>query len=133
MATIKRFEDLQCWQTGRRLKQLVYSYTRAKAFATDYALVTQIRRAAQSVTANVSEGFEREGNREFIQFLSHAKGSVGEVKDHLYTAFDEKYIDQTSFDAAYALADDTTKLIGGFMSYLRRAESTGSKFKRPTA
>lgn len=96
-------------------------------------MVGQIRRAAQSVTANIAEGFEREGNREFIQFLAQAKGSVGEVKDELYTALDEKYITQVDFDTAYALAEDTTRLIGGLMSYLRRAESTGSKFKRTPA
>jgi four helix bundle protein len=133
MATIERFEDLECWKSGRRLRQAAYRFTRLKPFTTDYALVGQIRRAAQSVTANIAEGFEREGNREFIQFLAQAKGSVGEVKDELYTALDEHYITQADFDSAYALAEDTTRLIGGFMSYLRRAESTGSKFKRPTA
>ena len=133
MATIERFEDLECWKSGRELKQTVYRYSRGRSFQPDYALVTQIRRAAQSVTANISEGLEREGNKEFIQFLSQAKGSVGEVKDHLYTALDENYISQVDFDAAYALAEDTTRLIGGFMSYLRRSEASGSKFKRPTA
>jgi four helix bundle protein len=133
VATIQRFEDLECWKVGRQLRQTVYRFTRLKAFASDYALVGQIRRAAQSVTANIAEGFEREGNREFIQFLSQAKGSVGEVKDQLYTALDECYITQTDFDGAYALAEDTTRLIGGLMSYLRQAETTGSKFKRRPA
>jgi four helix bundle protein len=130
MATVERFEDLECWKAGRRLRQTAYRFTRLKSFAADYALVGQMRRAAQSITANIAEGFEREGNREFIQFLSQAKGSVGEVKDELYTALDENYITQADFDTAYALAEDATRLIGGFMSYLRRTESAGSKFKR---
>jgi four helix bundle protein len=130
MATVERFEDFECWKAGRRLRQMVYRFTRTKPFAFDFALVGQIRRAAVSATANIAEGFEREGNREFIQFLSQAKGSVGEVKDELYAALDENYINQDNFDTAYRLADDTTKLIGGLMSYLRRSESTGSKFKR---
>lgn len=133
MATVGRFEDLECWKAGRKLRQTAYRHTRAKPFASDYALVGQIRRASQSVTANIAEGFERQGNREFIQFLSQAKGSVGEVKDELYTALDEGYITQTDFDAAYALAEDTTNLIGGLISYLRRTESVGAKFKRSTA
>lgn len=132
MPTIERFEDLQCWQAGRRLKRTVYPRTRKNAFSSDFALVSQIRRATQSVTANIAEGFEREGNREFIQFLSQAKGSAGETKDHLYTALDERYVDQAEFDQAYAQAEDVTRLIGGFMSYLRRAETSGSKFKRGT-
>ena len=133
MATIERFEDLECWKASRRLRQIAYRYTRQKPFSSDYALVGQIRRAAQSVSANIAEGFEREGNREFIQFLSQAKGSVGEIKDELYTACDEAYISQADFDAACALAEDTTRLIGGLMSYLRRAENTVSKFKRSPA
>ncbi|MEX2044805.1 MAG: four helix bundle protein [Opitutus sp.] len=131
VATIERFEDLECWKRGRKLKQLLYRYTRMRNFSWDHALVNQVRRAAQSVTANISEGFEREGNREFIQFLSQSKGSVGELKDHLYTALDEHYITQTEFDAAYRLAEDATNLLGGLMSYLRRAGNLGSKFKRP--
>jgi four helix bundle protein len=130
MATIERFEDLECWKCGRKLRQLVYGFTRMRDFAADYALVGQIRRAVQSVTANIAEGFEREGNREFVQFLSHSKGSVGEVKDELYTALDENYISRDDFQQAYALADETTRIIGGLMSYLRRSTRTGSKFKR---
>jgi four helix bundle protein len=133
VAKIERFEDLECWKAGRRLRQTAYRFSRLKPFGNDYALVGQIRRAAQSITANIAEGFEREGNREFIQFLSQAKGSTGEVKDELYTALDERYISQTDFDSAYSLAEDTTRLIGALMSYLRRAEDTGSKFKRTLA
>src|SRR4051812_2984422 len=74
MATIERFEDLRCWQAGRRLKQLAYRFTRTKPFARDFALIDQIRRASQSVTSNIAEGFEREGNREFIQFSLASEG-----------------------------------------------------------
>ena len=63
-----------------------------------------------------------------IQFLSQSKGSVGEVKDQLYTALDESYISLEEFTSAYDLADQTTRLIGGFMSYLRHCEKRGSKF-----
>jgi four helix bundle protein len=133
MATIERFEDLECWKSARKLRQLIYQYSRAKPFAQDFALVNQIRRASLSVTANIAEGFEREGNREFIQFLAQAKGSVGEVKDELYAAFDQNYITQAEFDSAYTLAEATTRLIGGFISYLRCTDAIGSKFKRSPA
>ena len=133
MATIERFEDLVCWQTARKLRVAVYRLTRQKAFSTDFALVNQIRRAALSASANIAEGFEREGNREFAQFLAQAKGSVGEVKDELYAALDENYISQADFEQAYRLADETTRLLGGFIGYLRRTANAGSKFKRPNA
>ena len=128
MARIERFEDLESWRFGRQLRGIVYRFTRLSAFAADNALVWQIRRAAVSVTANIAGGFERGGNREFIQFLSYAKGSVGETKDHLYTALDEGYIGQRQVDDACALADQTTRLIGGLMRYLRSTEKVGAKF-----
>src|SRR6185503_1959147 len=128
MATIERFEDIEAWQSARKLRRAVYGFTRTKPFASDFALVDQIRRAAISPGSNIAEGFERGGNREFIQFLSIAKGSVGEVKDQLYCAFDQSYITQSQFDETYRLADSTSRMIGGFMTYLRRTELTGHKF-----
>jgi four helix bundle protein len=133
MARIDRFEDLESWPFGRQLRRTIYGFTRRKPFSSDFDLVSQIRRAAQSVTSNIAEGFERGGNREFIQFLSVSKGSVGEVKDQLYTALDEGYVSQKEFAAAYDLAEQTTRLIGGFMSYLRNCEKAGSKFVSQSA
>lgn len=118
-----------CWKAGRELRQAVYRLSRNSEFAADRALVIQIRRAAQSVTSNIAEGFEREGNREFVQFLAQAKGSVAEVKDQLYTAIDERYLSSSDFGSAYGLAETASRLIGGMMSYLRRSQVTGSKFK----
>jgi four helix bundle protein len=128
MATANRFEDLDCWQAGRKLKRSVYRLTRKAEFSRDTPLVSQIRRAAFSVTANIVEGFERSGNKEFIQFLAISKGSAGEIKDHLYTALDENYITQTEFEEAYRLADEAGRLSGGFMRYLEHSEMKGSKF-----
>ena len=129
MATIKKFEDIQAWQKGRELKQAVYRCSKRGEFTKDFALRDQIRRAAISVTANIAEGFERDGNREFVQFLSISKGSTGEVQDHLYTALDEEYITQPEFDALYAHAAEVAKLTGSFMSYLRQTEVRGQKFR----
>jgi four helix bundle protein len=128
MPTIQRFEELECWKAGRELKRMIYRFTRKPKFANDYALVSQIRRAPYSITANIAEGFERNGNCELIQFLSTSKGSAGEIKDHLYTAVDESYIDESEFKAAYQLTEETSRLIGGFMSYLLRSEKLGTKF-----
>jgi four helix bundle protein len=85
-----------------------------------------------SVTANIAEGFERGGNREFIQFLSTSKGSCGEVQDHLYTAMDEQYVTSEQFQTLYNQAAEVSRLIGGFMKYLQNSEIRGNKF-RPNA
>ncbi|HWN95074.1 MAG TPA: four helix bundle protein [Methylomirabilota bacterium] len=131
MATITRFEDIEAWQLGRELKQLVYKCSKTGEFARDFALKDQIRRAAMSITANIAEGFERDGNREFIQFLSISKGSCGELQDHLYTALDESYVTQQQFDVLYRRATETARKVGAFMNYLNRTDIRGRKFVPP--
>jgi four helix bundle protein len=130
MARIEQFEDIEGWKKGRELRQAVYRVSKRGGFAKDFSLKDQIRRAAQSVTSNIAEGFERGGNREFIQFLSDAKGSCGEVRDQLYTALDESYVSQAEFNDLYKLSLDTSRLISGFMKYLQQSELRGSKYKR---
>lgn len=129
MATIERFEDIEAWKKGRELRKAIYRLSRVGEFSKDFSLRDQIRRAAQSVTSNIAEGFEREGNREFIQFLSNAKGSCGEIRDQLYTAMDESYISQKEFNTLYEMSMEVSRLISGFMKYLRQSELKGAKFK----
>ncbi|PKN62241.1 MAG: four helix bundle protein [Deltaproteobacteria bacterium HGW-Deltaproteobacteria-15] len=128
MARIERFEDIEAWQKARELTRQVYRYTVESLFAKDYGLRDQIRRAAVSVMSNIAEGFERGGNKEFRQFLSMAKGSAGEVKSHLYVALDAGYIDQSSFNALYACANDTSRMTGGLMRYIEMSGQKGAKF-----
>ncbi len=129
MARIERFEDIEGWKKGRELRKAVYKASKRGEFARDFSLKDQIRRAAQSVTSNFAEGFERDGNREFIQFLSDAKGSCGEVRDQLYTALDESYVTQAEFDQLYTQAVETSRLIAGFMKYLQQSELRCTKFR----
>lgn len=80
MAVAKRFEDLEVWITAKDASVLIYKITENENLKKDFALKDQIRRASTSVVSNIAEGFERNGNKEFIQFLSIAKGSAGEVR-----------------------------------------------------
>src|SRR5919197_1217718 len=102
MATWKRFEDITSWQKGRELGRQVYRFTREKC-GRDYPFVNQIRAAVVSIMSNIAEGFERDGTKEFHQFLSIAKGSAGEVRSQLYIALDQDYIDEAEFDRCYGL------------------------------
>ena len=133
MATITRFEDIEAWKKGRELRKDVYAHSNRGEFAKDYALKDQIRRAALSVTSNIAEGFERDGNKEFRQFLSNAKGSCGEVRDQLYAALDEDYITQSEFKALYESSLEVGRLIAGFMSYLQRSAIRGQKYREPAS
>ena len=84
------------------------------------ALKDQIRRAAVSSMSNISEGFARTSDKEFANFLSIARGSVAEVQSQLYIALDLGYIDKSAFNTAYALADETSRLLTNFMKYLQK-------------
>ena len=129
MATIERYEDIQGWQKAREMTNFVYAVTKQKAFACDFALKNQIRKAAVSVMSNIAEGFERGGRAEFIQFLSIAKSSAGEVQSQLYIALDQEYITLEQLDRGYKLCDETMRLIGGFIAYLRKTPIKGPKYK----
>ena len=128
MATITRFEDIEAWKKSRELNREVYRITRSDTFARDFGLRDQIRRASISVMSNIAEGYERDGNAEFRQYLYIAKGSAGEVRAQLYAALDAEYIDQPTFDRVTALAFDTVRLIKGFIRYLEQSDFKGRKF-----
>ena len=93
MDKIEKFEDLRVWQAGMDLSVQIYE-TLQKSKA--YGLKNQMQRAAVSIPSNISEGFERNSNKEFIYFLFIAKGSCAELRTQLYLAKDLKIIDIVS-------------------------------------
>jgi four helix bundle protein len=129
MATIGKFEDITAWQKAREMTRMIYKCSRRGEFARDFSLKDQIRRSSSSVMSNIAEGYERDGNREFIQFLSQAKGSCGEVRSQLYVAMDQEYITDEEFKIFRDMAVETSKMLSGLMSYLRQSEKRGRKYQ----
>ena len=129
MGTIERFEDLEAWKLARVLTSLVYTCSGAGNFGHDFALRDQIRRASISIVSNIAEGFERDGDKEFIQFLSMAKGSCGEVRAQLYLAVDQKYISEALFQELTTKAIQLSRVISGLVRYLRQSQLSGKKYK----
>ena len=121
MVTVDRFEELKVWQAARDVANAVYKSSSNGAFARDYALRDQIRRAAVSIPSNIAEGFSRHSNKEFIQFLFISKGSAAEVQSQLYTALDQDYISQGEFDKIYGQTEVVAKQISRFITYLKEA------------
>ena len=130
MSTFQNFEDIEAWQRARELTRRVYEVSDAGPFARDFGLRDQMRRAAVSVMSNIAEGFERSGTAEFVQFLSNAKGSAGEVRAQLYVALDRKYIDTTTFQELSQLAAKISRMISSLMTYLRQSGIRGTKYKQ---
>lgn len=129
MATIERFQDIEAWQKARELSRAIYSCSSQGSFARDFGLRDQIRKATVSIISNIAEGFERSGSAEFLQFLSIAKGSAGEVEAQLYVALDQGYIAEKDFRDLQQLTISIKKLLAGFMGYLKESTIRGSKFK----
>ncbi len=116
---IQRFEDIVAWQKGRELVDKVYKLTSEDKVRRDFVLKDQIRRAAISIMSNIAEGYARQTNREFIQFLYIARGSASETKSQLYVALDLGYISKQEFEKIYETVSEVAKLITGFIKYLQ--------------
>ena len=129
MSTFKSFEDIDAWRKTRELTSKVYRVSSNGSFTRDFSLKDQIRRASVSIMSNIAEGFGRGGTREFVQFLSTAKGSTSDVISQLYVRLDQKYIEQGSFNDLISLANETGRLIGGLMNYLKKSGFRGPKYK----
>ena len=123
MATIKRFEDLECWQEARELVKIVYSLTKKSEFKKDYELVRQVRKSAVSSMANISEGFHRNSAKDFMRFLDYSRSSVAETISHLYVALDQKYISEEELDKAINQANIVWKKVNNFITYLNKSSS----------
>lgn len=128
---ITRFEELDCWVEARKLVKMVYDVIRKdKSFQNDYRLRDQSIGAAISTMGNISEGFARRSNKEFIQFLFIAVSSAAELQSHMYVARDQNYVSQQLFEDIYDQADRTSRLISGLITYLRNNERNYKRNKQ---
>jgi four helix bundle protein len=126
---IEKFEDIEAWKKSRELTKEIYRITKQRDFACDNAMRDQIRRAVIPISSNIADGFEREGNKEFTQFPSIAKGSCGEVRSQLYLAFDQQCISAEKHHGLNQECLATSRLISGLIKYLRQSELRGSKYR----
>ena len=129
MGEIESFEDIEAWQLAREICNDIYSLIETTPLGKNYALRDQMDRCSGSVMDNIAEGFERNGNKEFIQFLSIAKASCGELRSQLYRTYDRKHIDKDTFDHLKQKVTIESKKIGAFINYLSKSDYKGYKYK----
>lgn len=128
MATIKRFEDLEIWQDARRLSKEIIFISKNTDLNKDFKFNAQIKDSSGSVMDNIAEGFERNGNIEFRQFLSIAKGSAGETRSQLYRIFDNDYINEEKLNYLVIEYEKLSVKIHNFITYLNKKDFKGTKF-----
>ena len=129
MSKAKSFEDLKIFQMARDLCKEVYAITKESEFHKDSRFVQQIHAAAGSVMDNIAEGFERDGNKEYINFLYIAKGSCGEVRSQIIRASDVGFIDKETATKLYNESLNLSKSIAKFITSLKDSNLSGLKFQ----
>lgn len=129
MASVKEFEELVIFQKARELSAKIYPITKRDDFKYDSRFVQQIRAAAGSIMDNIAEGFERGGNKEFLNFLYIAKGSCGEVRSQLIRANDVGYLTQEEYNVLYSDCRKLSASIMNFIKEIKESEMQGAKYK----
>ncbi len=126
---MKNFTDFDAFERAREFARALKIPLQKGAFSKDPTLIYQMRKSILSIYSNFTEGFERDGNREFAQYVSISKGSAGEIRGQLLYAVDFDYLPQTEFDKLDPLAERATLCLGGLLRHLNNSDLRGRKFK----
>jgi four helix bundle protein len=130
VARIDKFEDLEVWKLAREFARDIYSLSNQGRFSKDFRLRDQIQASSGSIMDNIAEGFERNGNKEFIQFLYIAKGSCGETRSQLYRALDRDYFSKDCLEQNYQRAVIISQSLSNYIKYLKNSELSGIKYRK---
>lgn len=118
---IRTFEDLDVWQSCRKMRKFVAVVAKQLPDNEKYRMVDQMLRSGRSVTANIAEGYGRFHHKENIQFCRQARGSLYETLDHFICAFDEEIISEGVLSDYRKLFCEALKLLNGYIKYLKGA------------
>ena len=129
MAVVKDFEELAIFQKARELSKKIYRVTQRDDFKRDHRFVQQIHASSGSIMDNIAEGFERGGNKEFVNFLYIAKGSCGEARSQLIRANDIGYLSGEEYDTLYTECRKLSASIMNFIKEIKSSEMSGAKYK----
>ena len=128
MATITNFEELKIWQEARVFAKNIFILTQKESFSKEFRFKEQIKSSSGSVMDNIAERFERKGNKEFINFLTIAKGSAGETRSQLFRAFDCGLVSNSEFDVHCSEAKQLSTSLSNFIKYLKNSEYKGNRY-----
>lgn len=123
MTTIKKFEDLRCWQEARTLVKEIYLISEQGKLSKDYDTKSQLKRAALSTMNNIAEGFGKYSNKEFVRYLDIANNSASEVKSILYVLLDLEYLDAKKIKDLQSKSDNVKALSLALIKYLIKRDN----------
>ncbi len=116
---VRTFKDLIVWQEALGLVVDVYKVTEKFPKSEMYGLTSQIRRSAVSVPSNIAEGNQRNSIPQYLQFVSIARGSLGEVETQIILSYKLDYVDKNTQDDLLLKVEKIGRLIGGLMKSLK--------------
>ncbi|MCJ7499638.1 four helix bundle protein [bacterium] len=125
----KSYERTEVWNDARKLTKNVFHVTKSKLMKGEYFLQDQLKKSALSILSNIAEGFERDGNKELLQFLSLAKGSAGELRSQLLAGYDMGLVTKEDFQQLHDKVMSISRQLSGFMKYLKGSTMRGRKYK----
>lgn len=114
-----KFEKLKIWEEAVKFASEMYSLTKMFPKAEQFGLISQLNRAAVSVSLNIAEGSGRNSDAEFSRFLQIAIGSINEAVTILYISLEQKYINKEKFDYFYCRCEQLSKMLFSFRNYLK--------------
>jgi len=125
---VEKFEDLTIFKQALDLSVDIYKITRAGEFKYYSRFVQQIRASVGSIMDNIAEGFERDGNKEFINFLYIAKGSCGELRSQIIRAHKVGFIDEMQYQDFYNRCIKESTGIANFIKSIKNTDYKGKKY-----
>ena len=123
---MKNFRDLKVWEKSHELALAAYDATSNFPKQEMFGLVSQIRRCATSIPANIAEGCGRRGNGEFHRFLQIESGSASELEYHLLLSRDLKFMDAEIHRSLNRRVEEVKRMLA---SLARKVDEERSKFK----
>jgi four helix bundle protein len=129
--TINRFEDLDVYKKALELDADIYKFVIFKSeLSKDFALRDQINKSSGSIADNIAEGFERDGNKEFCQFLYISKASSSELRSQIYRAYKRGHVTKEEIIPFVERCKEISRSIRGFIDYLSKSEMKGRKYAK---
>ena len=115
-----KFENLKIWKEAVKFANETYTLTKKFPKSEQFGLISQLNRAAVSISANIAEGEGRKSNADFARFIQIAIGSINEVVTLLYITLEQRYIDKDKFNFFYNRCEQISKMLHAFRNYLKK-------------